>query len=69
MIQVKAIKIMELGKTYKFVLESGQTRTVVIRGSRSSDSGAILEIEVDGVAGEYGSLDKAIGPYLSSSAA
>ncbi|MCB1553650.1 MAG: hypothetical protein KDJ14_07540 [Xanthomonadales bacterium] len=69
MIHVTATRAMEIGKKYKFVLQNGTTCEVVIHGSKDSPSGTIWQIEVDGVRGEFGGLDKAIGPYLSSSEA
>ena len=68
MINVKVTKSMELGPKYRFVLNDGSVRVVVICGMRQTESGDLLDVEVDGKVDEYSGLTDAIGQYVASSA-
>lgn len=53
---------IEIGIPYEFTIQSRAQRVIIVRGTRARDDGqTVVLVNVDGVDGEYGSLQDAIG--------
>lgn len=61
--------LLDLGKPYKFTLETGATKEIIVRGtSPHSDRGSVLHLTVDGEEGDYDSVNAALcGNYVTVS--